>query len=134
MDSATQIWSLVQKVSLDKIMKRRESKSQQVYPFDYADANMLYEGLISAVKENNNMNLVLTHRARERYNNRGQRTGEYEAQQNSRTPYFVQWVIQLSKDKREHIAKIESCRFSSDYEGITLKNLDYDGLKEMLGW
>ena len=134
LDSATQIWGLVQKVYLDKIMKRREQKSQTVFPFDYANANLAYEGIISAVKENNDMNLVLTHRAREVYSSKGQRTGEYEAQQNSRTPYFVQLVIQLSKDKHEHIAKIESCRFSSDYEGITLKNLDYDGLKDLLGW
>jgi hypothetical protein len=133
-DSATQIWSLVQKVYLDKIMKRRESRSQQVYPFDYADANIAYEGLISAVKENKDMNLVLTHRAREIYSNKGQRTGTYEAQQNSRTPYFVQWVVQLYKDQQEHIAKVESCRFGSEFEGITLKNLDYNGLTDLLGW
>ena len=130
-DTATHLWQLIQKVRMDEIKRKREKKGQEVYPFDYADANAYYQNLVNAVKSTK-LNLVLLHRAREIYDARGHKTGEFEAQQNNGTPYLVQIVIHLEKRKHERVATIESCRMYPELEGVSLTNAGYSELVKLL--
>jgi hypothetical protein len=129
-DTGTQLWQLVQKIMLENIKKKRESKGQQIYAFDYADANVVFQNILNAVKKTD-MNLVIIHRAREIYNAQGNRTGRFESHENNAVSYLVQLVIRLERSENGRNGVIESCRFDPELENNSIPNITFEDLRKL---
>jgi hypothetical protein len=124
-DTSTQLWQLVSKVFLDDIKKKR--KNQEVYPFDYGNANAYFQNLVNQVKKTP-MNMVLIQRAREKWGPTGQPTGSYEIQGNSQVPYLAGVVLHLNKKDGKHTGTIDSCWETTAVEGTDLEDPTYTSL------
>lgn len=137
-DTGTRLWQIIQKVKLDKIKKSREKKGTVIYPFDYADANEYFANIVSMIV-NSDKYLVITHRARQKYNERGQPTGNYESQENSQMAYLVSMKVMLddvleegdTKNVLTHFGIIESSRLNPDDVGRKIKNMSFSTLKKL---
>ena len=128
-DTSTQLWQLVSKVFLDDIKKKR--KNQEVYPFDYGNANAYFQNLVNQVKASP-MNMVLIQRAREKYGPNGQPTGNYEIQGNNAVPYLAGVVLHMHKEDGKHFGRIDSCWETTAVEGLDLENPTYDSLRQFI--
>ncbi len=74
-DTATFIWQVVQVFIVAPIRESREAAGKSLMRFDYGGANSFFQNLINMVKPAPRLNLVLLHRAKEKYNSQVQRTG-----------------------------------------------------------
>lgn len=134
-DTASEVWAFIQSIYVEKIKAKR--KSGEVYPFDYADANMHFSEIVKRFEQNKSLNLCLINRAKEQYNSQGQRTGQWEAQQNGLTEGLVQVGLHLDRSKEEdgihRRATIEFCRMNDDLEGLIVEDPTWGMIEELVG-
>lgn len=125
-DTSTQLWQLVSKVFLDEIKQKR--RDGQIYPFDYANANAYFQNLINQVKPTE-MNMVLVQRAKEKYNDKGNASGNYEQQGNNQVPYLVGTELMAFKegsgDTTKYGVEVVTCWYSSKVDGLIIPDPDY---------
>lgn len=127
-DTATQLWQIVNKVKLDGVRAERGAGKRgakaQIYPFDYAEANTYMGGLLRRAMQQNEKDVVFIHRAKPTYTD-GKATGAFEFQGFNETPSIVQATIQIIKREDEDgklgwVARIESNRFDPELSGMEL--------------
>lgn len=128
-DTGSHLWQMIQKVDLDTIKAKR--KSGEIFPFDYADANAHFSQIVQYVKRLD-MNVVMLHRARALYDDKGNKTDRWEAQENGQVPYLVQHVLRLFTRDGQRFVLIESSRTKPELEGIELPGPDYGKLASFL--
>jgi hypothetical protein len=151
-DTATQLWTLIQKVKLDDIKQVRLKKLRQkdpdahaaevvIHPFDYSDASSKMNGLLRYAAQYPATNLVLTHWAAPIYVG-SDKTNRIEPQGFNAVPAIVHANIQLFTEGGENasvetpvtpMARITSCRADVRLEGMTLANPTYELIRAMLG-
>lgn len=153
-DTGSALWGgLVSPVLIDRRLRKRSD--QTPYPFDYGDANTYFENLVNMVRATS-LNLVLCHRAREKYIGKDP-SGDFEAQSNNKVDYFVQVGLRLEARGKETqrirpqdtkpawkiaveqmtgsyrpIAVIDVCRSFPEFEGQILLEPSYQGLVEFM--
>lgn len=147
-DTATQLWQIIQKINLDDKMdarakafrakNKREPDEGEVrlYQYDYAQANTLMAGMLRRAMQQFTTNVVFIHRTKPVYDARGQATGAIEFQGFGETPAIVQMSVMLRSAKLatpddngqgfQVTAKIESCRFDKELEGFDIVNPTFD--------
>lgn len=131
-DTAIEVWSLIQSIYVEKIRQKR--KSGDVFPFDYADANQHFSEIVKRFDRNKGLNLCMIQKAREKYNSQGQKTGEFEAQQNASVEYLAQIGLHLEKTADKTFqASVEYCRHNTDIEGLTIPGANWDTIEAMIG-
>lgn len=146
-DTATQLWQVVQKVKLDAVIEERteafyakhkkmpEPGEIKLFPFDYADANTYMGGLLRRAAQQRKTNVIFINRAKEDWSSQGP-TGTVSFQGFKDTAAIVQMTLKLftkregQGDKKTFkvMGKIESCRFDKELEGMELENPDFETL------
>lgn len=112
-DSFTQVWDLVYSTKLEEILQ--DKKRDEALPFDYSDANEVAEGMIKAIYRTD-LNMYLTERASEKYNEHGNKTGKFKPKGYKGLPYLVQ-VFGRIKTGDQRCYEIESNRFKDEVKG-----------------
>lgn len=147
-DTATQLWQVVQTVKLYDVEQRRietwkqkhrgaepEPGDVRLYPYDYAAANSFYGGLLRRAMQQHKCNVLFLHRSKLEYGPNGQTTGRTLFQGFNETPAIVQTTIQMTREtggEKRFVAKIENCRQNPEWAGLTVPNLEWETLREML--
>lgn len=106
-DTVSVLWQLVQIFVLKGVMAKRlaayeksrkpDKKEPELYQYDWADANMLYENILLSPK-GSGMHAVYIAKASEDYNSQGRKTGTYKPQMQKNTPYMVNFWLQMRKE------------------------------------
>lgn len=145
-DTATQVWQIVQKVKLHAVAERREAAFRvkfkkepepgeiKLYPYDYGDANTFMGGLLRRAMLQRTANVVFIHRVREKYNESGQPTGVYGPQWFGETPAITQATIRtyVPQGGKGFVGQITQCRQNPELRGLEVPNLDYEALHGLL--
>lgn len=138
-DTATQLWQVIQKVDLDAIKRVRAEQDKKLFPYDYGDANARYRNFMQYLKDRGANVLLLAH-ANEVYDARGNPTGDYVPQGNRQNRSLVQGEImtertelRLASKPVEHTftSKVIFMRQNQRIAGAPIKNLDYPTLYKM---
>lgn len=160
-DTVSVLWQLVQIFVLKRVMEKRQKayeksrnkdkKEPELYQYDYADANMLYENILLAPKSSS-MNAVYISKAQADYNSSGRPSGEFKPQMQKNTPYLVNmWLHMHKHDKIEEIvrevagkklppktverevfaASVDGSGFSKSHEGKILLEPTFEKLEAM---
>jgi hypothetical protein len=136
-DTATQVWQLVQTVKLEEVKERRAKKKGgdpdevQLYPYDYAQANVLMSSILRRALHHEGVNTVFIHRSKKRFNARGEELPGTEFQGFNETPAIAQVTLHLFTEGKQHRARIEKCRFDTSLEGGVFADLTYDTLRAL---
>jgi hypothetical protein len=148
-DTATQLWQLVQKVGLEEVRLKRlatarkkdphaQLADQPIYPYDYASANFLMSGLIRRAFQYPRVNLVLIHRAQEIYEGKDP-SGRMKCHGFGEVPAIVQANVRLftEVDKETGVVtrklRVDSCRADTSFEGRVMAEPRYELIAAMLG-
>jgi hypothetical protein len=132
-DTATQLWQVINKVKLDGIKKNR--KDGRILPFDYADANTYMGGMLRRAMQQNEKDVIFIGRAKPIYI-KSESTGVFEFQGFNETPSIVQATLQIIKRENEEgqpfwVARIESNRFDPELNGMELESPTLDLVREL---
>lgn len=153
-DTATQIWQIVQVVMLDAVLqeqiaawKRKNPNKEpkegdvRLMQFHYAKANTYMGGLWRRAVQQTKANVIFTHRAKPRYDESGHIIpGSSVFQGFNETPAIVQFMLRLYSKKEQDddrgtgftvYGQIESCRFDKDQEGLVIKWPEFDTFRGM---
>ena len=128
-DNASFLWDLVQYVKLEEAKRERfdkQSKAKTVDElrdsrFDYGPVNHYYNVMMRAIY-NTQGNLILTHSAKSKYDERGQELGQLQMQGFRGTGSIVQAVCQTYKDKGAFKLVVTHSRHAPGQEGIWTQN------------
>ena len=138
LDTASDLWSVIQAAKLAEVRTRRAKKKVgvdpddvQVYPYDYSEANLAMANILRAVLFRPDVNGVFIHRAKKVYEG-GNETNKLEFQGFGQTPAITQAMVQLFKNTKGRFGKIEVCRFDPDLESMEVKDLTYDTLRNLM--
>ena len=146
LDTATQVWQLVQACNLEVVKEKRLALMQknkptataddvQLYPYDYQTANLMMGGLLRRVRQYPTVNAVFVHRAKDEYV-RSDRTGRIQFAGFGETPAIVQLNLQLYTEVVDgevvRMGRIDSCGANISLEGMTVQNPDYELVHSLL--
>lgn len=153
-DTVSVLWTLIQVFVLKGVMAKREAraarkggKPAELYQYDWADANMLYENILLAPK-GSKMHVVFIARSSQEYNSQGRQTGDFKPQAQKSTPFLVNlWLrmerrpietveFKVVRGKRRrivneedgYVAIVEGSGFGTDQEGRELENPTFEDL------
>lgn len=146
LDTATQVWQLVQAVNLEAVKAKRLALAQrakpattadevQLYPYDYQTANLMMGGLLRRVRQYPTVNAVFVHRCKDEYV-RADRTGRIVFAGFGETPAIVQLNLHLYTEAQEgeivRMGRIDSCGANISLEGMTVQNPQYELVHSLL--
>ena len=136
-DSVSDLYDMIQDyIKVDYHNLKPEQKF--AYQFDWGQVNNVYKHILQKLV-NMNINLILTAKAAQVYDNKGQIIiGKYNPKWQRLTPYMVDVVIfnkkvYNAKTKTTNFSStIEKCRMNKDLIGQSFVNLTYDKLIEII--
>ena len=153
-DTVSVLWTLIQVFVLKSVLERKLKRDgkDELFQFDYADANLLYENILLAPKAAK-IHSVFIARAIDEYNSAGNKSGKIKPQMQKNTPYLVNLWLQTTREevmlpglerklgskvlqpKRiptdVFVATVEGSGFNKDQEGLKLPNPSF-AMLEML--
>jgi hypothetical protein len=137
-DNASFLWELICYVKLEEAKRARFNKQNKVQNledlrdqrFDYGPVNHYYNVMMRAIY-NTKGSLILTHSAKNKYNERGEETSQLQMQGFRATGAIVQAVCQTYKDKGEFKTLITHSRHRPDLEGTWIPS-GYQTLSNVL--
>lgn len=139
-DNASFLWQLISVVKLEEAKRARFEKQSKVknldelkdQRFDYGPVNLYTSGLLRRAFHYPNVNLILTHKSRRKYNERGEETNLLEWQGFGETPAIVQAMLQTFKNGAEFAVMIEKSRHAPEQEGFWYPSPTWELVKLML--
>jgi hypothetical protein len=135
-DTASELWQLIYSVKLEEVKARRAKKKKEdpddveVYPFDYNQANVLMSSILSLPWRYPDVNAVFIHQAKVKWEGK-QETQQLEPHWFKQTPAITGVTIQMKKSNGAYLGVIERCRDNGSLEGMEVKDLDYDTLRDL---
>jgi hypothetical protein len=154
-DTVSVLWTLIQVFVLKGTLERKKLKGgkDELFQFDYADANMLYENILLATKASK-IHSVFIARGTDDYNSAGNRTGKLKPQMQKNTPYMVNLWLHMTREElmvagpertlkngkvlpsklvpqETFVATVEGSGFHKDQEGLKLPEPEFAMLEQL---
>jgi hypothetical protein len=103
----------------------------EVYPYDYAEANLLAANILRAPMTRPGVNAVFIHRGKQAYDGKNP-TNKLEPQWYNQTPAIMPLTLRLYTGEKGRVARIECFRDDPSMEAMEINDPDYDMLKGTL--
>ncbi len=98
LDSGSSWWDAVQQVYVAPLEEAREAEGKKKSGgLIYQQANLIVSGVISWIK-NQDINFIISHQKRQRWDKDGPVLGKFDARINSKVPYLVEVRLDLRKE------------------------------------
>ncbi len=149
-DTGTTFNQTVQEVELEEIRKKRELQKRELFPFDYARPNKVYQQLVDAIR-GTELSCVFTHHAAPMYNSQGEKLKDkWEYSGNNKLPQWCDIFGRLRRDmnyydtsggevlkdgdprKMRRWFEVEKCRLDDSKVGLEIDNPTYSTLLEKI--
>ena len=148
-DTATQLWQVIQAVKVEQVRNARLSKVEarkfvsqaareealeragKPSQMDYSQANAFMGGLMRRALHYPNVNALFINKAKPEYNDAGRPTGALEYHGFGEMPGITQVHVQMYRKGMKHYGRIQRCRFDTSLEGLDIENPTYAVLRGM---
>lgn len=151
-DTAAELWKLAQLHFINGVVEKRIKINAQnkkptdpdlirTYPYDYGKANAWMAGQLRRVvqlAEEYGTNGVFINRCKQVYNDKGEPTGTYEYNGFGESLAITPIVLMLGKTQQrgeppEFFARVQSCRYDFEQEGMEFADPTYETIKAIAG-